>query len=82
MPVLLSTAVGKKYRVLLSTPSGREYMFELHSTGPFCGSPSFIVWEQEDGAFEAEGVRYSSMEHFAASFGCVLGEATSVEAAN
>lgn len=71
-----------QYKLLYVTPSGREYMVTLTSTGAFNDKPPFVVTEREDGIFEAVDRTYSSLQDLATMHGCVIGDVVSVDPAN
>lgn len=82
MPGLLDSRGGKKYQMLLITPSGREYMVTLTAMGQYNDDPPMVVWEQEDGTFLAGGIPYLSLDKLAIEFGCVVGTYSSVDPVN
>lgn len=73
---------GTVYKLLYVTPSGREYMVTLTSTGPFSEPPPFVATEREDGLVETVDSLYSSVQELATMHGCIVGEFVSVDPAN
>ncbi len=82
MSGLVDSRGGTTYKLLLVTPSGREYMVSLVSMGAFNDTPPFVVWEREDGFLESSERTYSSLSHLAAEHGCIVGYSTSVAQVN
>jgi hypothetical protein len=73
---------GKKYKLLLVTLSGREYMIDLVSVGDVHDEPPFVAYEREDGFIETTESLYSSLDRLAIEHGCIVGEWTGVEPVN
>lgn len=75
-------AKPKKFKLLFVSYSGREYMVELMRVGIALEEPPFIAYEQKDDTIVANDVRFSSLDSLASSFGCMLGDFTSVDQTN